>query len=115
MYDVVLEAQRRAMEAIQVGAKASEPHAVAAEYINSTKFEGKFTHGLGHGLGLATHDGGGLNPRAEEIELEEGMVFTVEPGVYEPGFGGVRIEDDVVVRKGSPEMLTTASRDIFAL
>jgi len=115
MYDVVLEAQRRALDAIQVGAKASEPHAVAADYINSTKYKDKFTHGLGHGLGLATHDGGGLNPRAEDVVLKEGMVFTVEPGVYEPGFGGVRIEDDVVVRKGGPEILTTASRDVFEL
>jgi Xaa-Pro dipeptidase len=115
MYEVVAEAQRCAMEVIQVGEKASEPHSAVADYIDSTKFKGLFTHGLGHSIGLATHDGGGLNPRAGDIVLEEGMVFTVEPGVYEPGFGGVRIEDDVVVRKGGPEVLTTASRDVFAL
>jgi Xaa-Pro dipeptidase len=115
IYDVVLEAQERSLEAIDVGVKASEPHLAASEYIDSTQYKGLFTHGLGHGLGLATHDGGGLNPRSEETLLEEGMVFTVEPGVYVPGFGGVRIEDDIVVRKGGPEVLTGASRDIFVV
>jgi len=113
MYETVAKAQSLGMEAIQVGEPASAPHNVVAEYIDSTKFKGLFTHGLGHGLGLATHDGGGLNPRAEDVIMEEGMVFTVEPGIYEPGFGGVRIEDDIVVRKGGPEILTSASRDIF--
>jgi Xaa-Pro aminopeptidase len=58
------------------------------------------------------HDGGGLNPKATDTILEEGMVFTVEPGVYVPGYGGVRIEDDIVVRKNGPELLTTARRDL---
>jgi Xaa-Pro dipeptidase len=115
MYEVVREAQQRALDTIIPGEKASVPHEVAAEYIDSTEYKGLFTHGLGHGLGLATHDGGGLNPRAEDIALEEGMVFTVEPGVYKPGFGGVRIEDDIVVRNEGPELLTTASREISVL
>ncbi len=115
MYEVVAEAQRRGLNAIRAGVKASEPHIAAAEYIDSTEFKGLFTHGLGHGLGLATHDGGGLNPRAENVVLEEGMVLTVEPGVYVPGLGGVRIEDDIVVRKDGPEILTGASRDIIVV
>jgi len=112
MYEIVLEAQRRALDAIRVGETASKPHIVAAEYIDSTAYKGLFTHGLGHGLGLAVHDGGGLNPRAADVILEEGMVFTVEPGVYVPGYGGVRIEDDIVVRKNGPELLTTAKKDL---
>jgi Xaa-Pro dipeptidase len=115
MYEIVAEAQKRGLEMIDVGVKASEPHMAAAEYIDSTEYGGLFTHGLGHGLGLATHDGGGLNPRSEELVLEDGMVFTVEPGVYVPGFGGVRIEDDIVVRKGGPEILTCASRDFVVV
>jgi Xaa-Pro dipeptidase len=113
MYEIVLEAQKLALEAIRVGEPASTPHNVASEYINSTEYKGLFTHGLGHGLGLAVHDGGGLNPRATETILEEGMVFTVEPGIYVPGFGGVRIEDDIVVRKNGPELLTTARKEFI--
>ena len=112
MYEIVLEAQTRALEAIRVGEPCSKPHMVAAEYIDSTEYKGLFTHGLGHGLGLAVHDGGGLNPRAADTLMEEGMVFTVEPGVYVPGFGGVRIEDDIVIRKNGPELLTTASKEL---
>ncbi|MCK5396930.1 MAG: aminopeptidase P family protein, partial [Thermoplasmata archaeon] len=113
IYETVAEAQRLALDTIKVGVPCSEPHIVAAEYINSTEFKDLFTHGLGHGLGLAVHDGGGLNPRAEDIIMEDGMVFTVEPGIYIPGFGGVRIEDDIVVRKDGPELLTTARKDII--
>jgi len=112
MYEIVLEAQRLALETIRVGESASKPHLVAAEYIDSTEYKGLFTHGLGHGLGLAVHDGGGLNPRAADTIMQEGMVFTVEPGVYVPGFGGVRIEDDIVVRKNGPELLTTARKEL---
>lgn len=112
MYEVVHEAQARALEAIQVGEPCSKPHVVAAEYIDSTEYKGLFTHGLGHGLGLAVHDGGGLNPRAADVPMREGMVFTVEPGVYVPGFGGVRIEDDVVIRKSGPELLTSARKGL---
>jgi Xaa-Pro dipeptidase len=111
MYEIVLEAQRRALDAIREGEPCSKPHIVAAEYIDSTEYKGLFTHGLGHGLGLAVHDGGGLNPRAADIPMREGMVFTVEPGIYVPGFGGVRIEDDIVVRKNGPELLTSARKE----
>ncbi len=113
MYEIVLEAQRRALEVIRVGEPCSKPHIVAAEYIDSTEYKGLFTHGLGHGLGLAVHDGGGLNPRAADTLMEEGMVFTVEPGVYLPGYGGVRIEDDIVVRKNGPELLTDARKTLI--
>ena len=115
IYETVAEAQRLALEEIKVGVSCAVPHNVAAEYINSTEFKDLFTHGLGHGLGLAVHDGGGFNPKAEDTIMEDGMVFTVEPGIYLPGFGGVRIEDDIVVRKDGPELLTTARRDLIEL
>jgi Xaa-Pro dipeptidase len=114
MYNVVLEAQRRALAAIKPGAKGGKAHEAAAKYIDSTKYKGKFIHGVGHSLGLATHDGSGLNPRID-VKLKPGMVFTVEPGVYVPGYGGVRIEDDIVVTKKGCELLTTAPKGLTEL
>jgi Xaa-Pro dipeptidase len=83
-------------------------------FIDSTKFKGAFIHSTGHSLGLAVHDGPGLTPD-NTMELEENMVLTVEPGVYIPGFGGVRIEDDIVVKKEGMELLTKSSRDFLEL
>jgi len=111
MYNVVLEAQKRALAAIKPGAKGGKAHEAAAKYIDSTKYKGKFIHGVGHSLGLATHDGSGLNPRID-VTLKPGMVFTVEPGVYVSGYGGVRIEDDIVVTKKGCELLTTAPKGL---
>ncbi len=114
MYGVVLEAQKRALAAIKPGVKGGKAHEAAAKYIDSTKYKGKFIHGVGHSLGLATHDGSALNPRVD-ITLRPGMVFTVEPGVYVSGYGGVRIEDDIVVTKKGYELLTSAPRSLTEL
>lgn len=111
MYRVVKEAQRRALRAIKPGVKGGSVHEIAAKYIDSTKFKGRFIHGLGHSLGLATHDGSALHPRID-LALKPGMVFTVEPGVYIPGYGGVRIEDNIVVTKKGCELLTSAPREL---
>jgi len=81
----------------------------AANVIDASKWKGRLTHGVGHSIGLAVHDGWGYGPKAEDL-LEEGMAFTVEPGIYLPGKGGVRIEDDIVVTKHGFEFLTTAPR-----
>lgn len=110
MYEVVARAQQAAFDVVRAGVKGKEPHRAAEKLINATEFKGRFIHGLGHGLGLAVHDGGGLSA-ASELVLEEGMVMTVEPGVYLPGYGGVRIEDDVVVTRRGFRLLTRASRD----
>lgn len=107
MYDVVREAQRKAIAAIRVGVKGKEIHAVADEYINtykSGKYRGRFIHGLGHSIGLEVHDGAGFSPKAEQ-RLEESMVITVEPGIYIPNFGGVRIEDDILITKRGARVL----------
>jgi len=111
MYETVLEAQEAALDMIEAGIKGEDVHNAAAEVIDSTEFEGKFMHGLGHSIGLSVHDGSGLSPSVD-ITLEPGMVFTVEPGIYLPGYGGVRIEDDIVVKEEGYEMLTSADKEL---
>jgi len=114
MYETVLQAQQIAFQAIKPGVRACDVHHAVHSFIESTKFKGKFIHSTGHGLGLAVHDGPGLAPD-NAMELKENMVLTVEPGVYLPGFGGVRIEDDVLVKKDGLELLTKSSRDFQEL
>ncbi len=111
MHEVVLEAQTAALDAIQPGLHAPEIHQAAADVIDDTEFEGRFIHSLGHSLGVEVHDGPGLSARSE-ITLEEGMVFTVEPGIYVPDEGGVRIEEDIVVTEHGCRRLTHADRDL---
>jgi len=110
MYQVVLEAQRIGIGMIKEGAHGAEIDTKVREYIDSTKYRGKMTHSTGHGVGLAVHDHVGLS-KYKDVVLREGMVVTVEPGVYVQGFGGVRTEDDVVVRREMGEVLTTAKKD----
>lgn len=114
MYDTVAEAQARAFAKMRPGSAGKAVDAAARSYIDSTEFKGRFIHGLGHSIGLAVHDGGSLNP-ASRITLRPSMVFTDEPGVYLPGFGGVRIEDDVLVARGGPRYMSTAPRDLLEL
>jgi Xaa-Pro dipeptidase len=111
IYGVVLEAQRRAIAEVRAGAKGTAVDAAARSYIDSTEFTGALIHSTGHGLGLNVHDGGRLAPNMD-LTLEENMVVTVEPGVYVPGLGGVRIEDDVRVTKSGCEVLTTAEKEL---
>lgn len=111
VYGVVLEAQHRAIAAIRPGVTAKEVDAVARGYIDSAGFGKCFNHGLGHGFGLDIHE----SPRMHGTNnqpLQAGMVVTVEPGVYLPGWGGVRIEDDVLVVPGGCEVLTSLPKDI---
>ncbi|MDW5562253.1 MAG: aminopeptidase P family protein [Methanomassiliicoccus sp.] len=110
MYAVVQEAQRLAMGAVRAGVNGREVDAAARSYIDSTEFKGSLIHSTGHSLGINVHDGGRLAP-AVDMVLEENMVFTIEPGVYVPGVGGIRIEDDVVVTKRGCESLTSANKE----
>jgi Xaa-Pro aminopeptidase len=111
-YAKVLEAQTKAMEAIHDGVTGRAVHRVAAKVIDGSRFKGRFTHGLGHSLGLEVHDGDGLSRRNTK-KLKVNMVMTVEPGIYLPGEGGVRIEDDVVVTRDSCKPLTRASKELL--
>jgi len=114
MYQTVLEAQKAALEMIKPGVEGAEVHNAAKEVIDSTEFEGKFIHGLGHSIGLSTHDGSGLSPNVD-VTLEPGMVYTVEPGIYISDFGGVRIEDDIVVTDEGYKLLTNADKEMKVL
>jgi len=105
-YDVVLEAQRRAIDAVKPGVSVKEVDRVARDYIADRGYGQYFTHGTGHGVGLDIHEPPRISPLGEEM-LDEGMVITVEPGIYIPGWGGVRIEDMVLVMKTGPSVLTT--------
>lgn len=110
-YAKVLEAHAAATAQVREGAAGRDVYLVAARVIDGSEFKGRFIHGLGHSLGLEVHDGPGMGRRST-TKLERNMVVTVEPGVYLPGEGGVRIEDDVVVTKSSCRALTSSSKDL---
>ncbi len=115
MYETVLKAQEESLKMIKPGVEGKEVHNAAKDVIDSTEFQGMFIHGLGHSIGLSTHDGSGLSPNLD-IVLEPGMVFTVEPGIYISGYGGVRIEDDIVVTEDGFRLLTDAKKEeLFVL
>ena len=111
LYDIVLEAQKRAIEAIRPGLRGKEVDAVARDYISSKGCGELFGHGLGHGLGLDIHDPGALSRRGEVV-LQPGMVFTVEPGIYIADWGGIRIEDDILVTTAGCEVLTHSPKEL---
>jgi Xaa-Pro aminopeptidase len=111
VYETVLAAQRAAIESIKPGVLASEVDRVAREVIEGAGMGEQFTHGLGHGMGLDIHEAPRLG-RNQEIPLQPGMVITVEPGIYFPQWGGVRIEDDVLVTDLGCEVLSTLPADL---
>lgn len=108
VHRTVLEAQKRAIAAITSGASTKAVDAAARGYIHSRGFKGKFGHGTGHGTGLAVHEGPRLSP-LKETKLEAGMIVTVEPGIYLADWGGVRIENQVVVRSNGSDILNRLS------
>jgi Xaa-Pro aminopeptidase len=111
VYGVVLRAQQRAMQALRPGAKTGEVDAAARSVIAEAGYGDYFTHSVGHGLGLQVHEAPMLRPGTEGV-LEAGMVVTLEPGIYLPGWGGVRIEDDVLVTPDGCEVLTHVPKDL---
>jgi Xaa-Pro aminopeptidase len=114
IYHVVLEAQRMAIEAAKAGVSARLLDAIARSHIRRSGFGRFFSHSLGHGLGIEIHEPLRLSATSKEI-LQDGNVVTVEPGIYIPGFGGVRIEDDIVVRQDHCEVLNRASKELIVL
>ena len=105
IYDVVLKAQEKAIKSVKVGIKAKELDRIARDVIEEAGYGKYFVHSLGHGVGLDIHEFPFINSRNETI-LKEGMVFTIEPGIYIPGEFGIRIEDMVAINyKGEVEIL----------
>ncbi len=112
IYKTVLRANQAAIESIQVGMKCSEVDRVARGIIEQAGYGPYFGHALGHGVGLEIHEAPNISEKSETV-IRPGMVFTIEPGIYVEGVGGVRIEDMVYVnKKGKVEVLTTPSKRI---
>ena len=113
-YHAVLEAQQAAKQAVRPGARAGDVDKAARASLRMIPLDRYFTHSTGHGLGLEVHEMPRLG-KGEQTALLEGMVLTVEPGIYLEGVGGIRIEDDVVVTAKGYDDLTTAPRDFLEL
>jgi Xaa-Pro aminopeptidase len=111
IYNIVFKAQTIAIEGVKSGMDASQADKLARSVIEQAGYGEAFGHSLGHGVGLATHEFPSLAPSSSDC-LADGMVFTIEPGIYLPGQGGVRIEDMVVLENGKAKVLTKANRDI---
>jgi Xaa-Pro aminopeptidase len=105
IFEVVKEALLSAIDSIYEGVKAKEVDGIARKILSKYRLEKYFNHGLGHGLGLDVHEYPSVNSASEDILLS-GYVITIEPGVYLPGKYGIRLEQDVVVRKNKAEILT---------
>ena len=105
IYKTVRAAQLAALKHIRPGVKSTVPDSTARQLIREAGFGDYFGHSLGHGVGLATHEGPRLGPE-KPVVLKEGMVVTDEPGIYIPGLGGVRLEEMVVIEKDGPRILT---------
>jgi Xaa-Pro aminopeptidase len=105
VHRLVLEAQETAERNIKNGMTGKDADALARDYLAEMGYGESFTHGLGHGIGLEVHEPPSLSIRGSETALTDGMVFSVEPGIYLPGWGGVRIEDLVVMEGGGVRVL----------
>jgi Xaa-Pro aminopeptidase len=114
LYGAVQEAQEAGKEAIRPGVTAGEVDREVRNALKRAKLDRYFTHSTGHGLGLEVHEMPRL-AKGDQTILQEGMVLTVEPGVYLEGFGGIRIEDDVLVTSTGATRLTTTRRDLLEL
>lgn len=109
VYDIVLGAQLAAIALIKEGMTGKEADSFARTVIDEAGYADKFGHSLGHGTGLAEHEQPRLGPNSEDI-LTEGMIFSVEPGIYLPGWGGVRIEDLAVMENGKINVLSKGAK-----
>lgn len=105
LYAILCDAQKRAIECIKPGAKISDIDLAARQHIDSKGLRKFFGHDLGHGIGLEIHERPSISNSSKDV-LKEGMVFTVEPGIYIPGYGGLRIEETIRVSRTGCEVLT---------
>ncbi len=111
IYGIVLEAQLAAIAEIRPGRRMCDIDAVARKVVEDAGYGPQYNHGLGHGLGLDVHEAPSLSWRSKE-KLEPGMVVTAEPGIYLPGVGGVRIEDDVLLTRTGCRVLSRLGKTL---
>lgn len=109
IYQIVYNAQRLALDHVKAGADMKQIDSIARDYIAKYGFKDYFVHGLGHGVGLKIHEKPFINKKAKG-RLKENMVITIEPGIYLPGYGGVRIEDTVIVTRDGYEVLNRSPK-----
>ena len=114
IYNIVLKAQTAAIEGVESGMDASQADQLARSVVEQAGYGNAFGHGLGHGVGLAVHELPTLGPSSSD-SLADGMVFTIEPGIYLAGKGGARIEDMVVLENGKARVLSKAKKNSFQL
>ncbi len=114
IYQTVLDAHDLAVSVVKPGISCRDVDAVARDYIKNQGFGNYFGHGLGHGVGLDVHEKPVISPRSDSV-VEEGMIFTIEPGIYIPEFGGVRIEDTIVVTADGCRLLTNCPKHLIEL
>ncbi|MFC4800759.1 M24 family metallopeptidase [Neobacillus sp. GCM10023253] len=114
IYQIVLDAQLRGIDGFRPGMTGKEADALTRDYITEQGYGEYFGHSTGHGIGLEVHEGPALSLKSDII-LEPGMVVTCEPGIYIPGLGGVRIEDDTLITKDHNERLTHSTKDLIIL
>jgi Xaa-Pro aminopeptidase len=112
IYEVCAAAQKLACEGVKAGMTGIEADAIAREPIEAAGYGANFGHGLGHGVGLAIHEAPRLSTESTDV-LEPGNIVTIEPGIYLPGLGGVRIEDLAVVREDGVELLTSFPKELI--
>lgn len=114
IYSIVKEAQATGLDAIKAGVGAKDADKLARDIIENAGYGENFGHSLGHGVGLLIHEKPTLSPRSQQV-LEENMVVTCEPGIYIPGFGGVRIEDMVCVKNEGNLNLANATKELIEI
>lgn len=112
IYAIVKEAQQRALDTVKAGINTKVLDASARDFIKEKGFGNNFGHGLGHGLGYDIHERPSVNERSDYI-LEVNNIITIEPGIYVEGLGGVRIEDDVIVKENGCEILNKSSKELI--
>ena len=114
IYKIVLNAQQKVISEIKAGMSCVEADKIARDYINQAGYKDNFGHGLGHGIGLEIHEGPKLSPTSDGV-LKPGMVVTDEPGIYISEFGGVRIEDDLLITEEGCKVLNSASKELIVI
>lgn len=114
IYDTVLLAQTAAIDAAKEGVTTKELDSIARNIINNAGYEGKFGHGLGHGLGIEVHEMPSVSQRMD-ISIPANVVVTIEPGIYIEGLGGVRIEDDIMITSGGCEVFNKSPKELIII